>query len=835
MNKILLASLLVILCCSNAFALESMEKDGVYLYYPAGEESLAASLINKLEPIKVFLKSFGLNVPKPLHVIIDEKKDYPGVAVHVIPHYEIRIPIKAPGVLDEGYLEEDPWGYFLFKGMCLESIYTIRSGLPNALHYVFGEVMSPNGIMAPWFDEGFSSLMYKLFCTRQVQDTFDKEIFMASLPPDIAKLSNHPGIWPGHYAYKIFGRPFIEWVYNKYGMNRLMDFIRIHGKGFIPLEIDLKAREAFGKTWYEMWDEFMAESARKADDVSGIFIQGYWPEPFIYWNNSGVYPGVERISLCGRYGYRNTRGTLWLQEYDWEGSSRIVAYINGFSRITEIKHVWDAGPGDIAVTRKGHVPYLLDLKSKKILGIETIIRSTEFIPGPPRAIQMSGPVRDNKGRIAVSANIKGNWDIWVYDKSWIRMTDSPSTELDPWWDGETLVYSSDSSGKFQIYTSGMVQLTDTPHGAVMPRGGKYLSLLHNGWKVEDYKLNGEVGGKVLPDDLTSTESLSVDTPKGKKYNLLKSLFPNWMIPDFYADLSDVQIGLVTYSRDVSTDYSLNGGFRYSLYDEYLTVRLGGTAKSFDINLSRYPLEYSSDIANVNESRLEGKLSYRPLNNKWFELSYNWMGWEDREGGNDSGDDIWGAVSINKIFGSLGTSLTYEHYSGGMNSAYGSLRLKTGKEIFSVFSLSAARTWGDYEPGHGSFRMGGDVGEGYFTRRPSRLYPLRGFPSSTFEAGQAYTAGAEIYWPIANLQKGYKTIPLFLHRLKLGTFVDSGICSDEISIEDIALGAGLELVTSMEIAWGVMTEFRFGIAWPIVKPDYIDSPGYVLLLQIGRPL
>jgi hypothetical protein len=308
-----------------------------------------------------------------------------------------------------------------------------------------------------------------------------------------------------------------------------------------------------------------------------------------------------------------------------------------------------------------------------------------------------------------------------------------------------------------------------------------------------------------------------------------------MIPDFYADLSDVQIGLVTYSRDVSTDYSLNGGFRYSFYDEYLTVRLGGSAKSFDINLSRYPLDYSSDIANVDESRLEGKLSYRPLNNKWFELSYNWLGWEDREGGNDSGDDIWGAVSINKIFGSLGTSLTYEHYSGGMNSAYGSLRLKTGKEIFSVFSISVAKTWGDYEPGHGSFRMGGDVGEGYFTRRPSRLYPLRGFPSNTFEAGQAYTAGAEVYWPIANLQKGYKTIPLFLHRLKLGTFVDSGICSDEVSSQDIALGAGLELVTSMEIAWGVMTEFRLGIAWPVVKPDYINSPGYVLLLQIGRPL
>lgn len=835
MNKIILACLLVILCCSNAFALNSIKKEGVYLYYPDGEEALASSLIAKLDPIKSFLKSYGLIVPKPLHVIIDEKKDYPGVAVHVIPHYEIRIPIKAPGVLDEGYMEEDPWGYFLFKGMCLESVYTVRSGLPNVMHYVFGEVMSPNGIMAPWFDEGFSSLMYKLYCGRAIQDSYDRAIFMASLKPDIAKLSNHPGIWPGHFAYRIFGRPFIEWVYDKYGMNRMMDFIKVHGNGIMPLEIDLKAREVFGKTWHEMWEDFMRETAGDADDGEGVFIQGYWPEPFIYWNNSGVYPGVERNSVCGRYGYRDTKGTLWLQEYDWEGKSRIVAYMDGFSRITEVKHVWDAGPGDVAVTRKGHVPYLIDLKSKDILGIETLIKSTEFIPGPPGAIQISGPVRDARGRIAVSANTKGNWDIWVYDKSWTRMTDSPSTEMDPWWDGETLLYSSDLSGTFQIYTLGMVRLTDTPHGAVMPRGGKYLSLMHKGWKMEEYKLNGEAGVKIPPIQPTNQETMIHDTEKGKKYNPLNSLFPNWMIPDLYADLSDVQIGLVTYSRDVSTDYTLNAGFRYSFYEDYLSARIGGEAKGLGLNLSRYPLDYSSDIADVDESRLEGKLSYRPLNNRWLEFSYNWLGWEDREGGDESGDDIWGAVSINKIFGSLGTSLSYEYYSGGMSSAYASLRLKTGKEIFSVFSLSAAKTWGNYEPGHGSFRMGGDVGEGYFTRRPSRLYPLRGFPSSTFEAGQAYTAGAEVYWPLANLQKGYKTIPLFLHRLKLGTFVDSGICSDVVSTDDIALGAGIELVTSMEIAWGVMTEFRFGIALPVVKPDYIDSAGYVVLLQIGRPL
>jgi len=835
MNRILLVCIFFFILCGNAFALKSIEKDGIYVYYPKGEEKIANSLIAKIDPIKSFLKSYGLIVPEPLHVIVDGKKDSPDLIVHVIPHYEIRIPIKAPGVLDDGYMEEDPWGYFLFKGMCLEAVYAVRSGLPGALYYAFGVVMSPNAIMAPWFDDGFSSLMYKRYCGKTVIDSYDRAIFDESLPPDIAKLSNHPGIWPGHYSYRIFGRPFIEWVCENYGMDKLMDFVRVHGNGFIPLEIDIKAREVFGKSWHGMWDDFMKDAAVKNGDASGMFIQGYWPEPFIYWNNSGVYPGVERNSICSRYGYRDQEGTLWLQEYDWEGKSRIVSYIDGFSRITEVEHVWDPGQGDIAVTRKGHVPYLIDFRFRKILGIEMLRKSEIFIAGPEEAIQMSGPVRCEDGRIAVSANIKGNWDIWVYDKSWERVTDAPSTEMDPWWNGDTLVYSSDISGKFQIYAQGMVQLTQAPSGAVMPRSGKYLNLVHNGWMVDEYKLTAQIKDELPSYDMTSSESDPLNETEGKRYNPLNSLFPNWMIPDMYADTSDIQIGLLTFGRDVSTDYTINGGFRYSFYENYFIFNLGASAKGLGVNLSRYPLDYSSDIASVDESRLEGKVFFRPVEHEWFNISCNWLGWDTRESPDDNGEDIWGAVSINKIFGSLGTSLNYEYYSGGMSSAYASLRLRTGKEIFSVFSLSAAKTWGGYEPGHGSFRMGGDVGEGYFTRRPSRLYPLRGFPSNTFEAGQAYTAGAEVYWPLANLQKGYKTIPLFLHRLKLGTFVDSGICSDTVSTDDIALGAGIELVTSMEIAWGVMSEFRFGAAVPVVRPDYINSTDYVILLQIGRPL
>ncbi|MEJ2562407.1 MAG: hypothetical protein P8Z42_06930 [Anaerolineales bacterium] len=37
-------------------------------------------------------------------------------------------------------LEPDPWRYFLFKGLCLQALYAVRSGVPAAVHKGFGEI-----------------------------------------------------------------------------------------------------------------------------------------------------------------------------------------------------------------------------------------------------------------------------------------------------------------------------------------------------------------------------------------------------------------------------------------------------------------------------------------------------------------------------------------------------------------------------------------------------------------------------------------------------------------------------------------------------------------------
>ncbi|HUV77630.1 MAG TPA: hypothetical protein VMW06_06190 [Desulfobacterales bacterium] len=121
------------------------------------------------------------------------------------------------------------------------------------------------------------------------------------------------------------------------------------------------------------------------------------------------------------------------------------------------------------------------------------------------------------------------------------------------------------------------------------------------------------------------------------------------------------------------------------------------------------------------------------------------------------------------------------------------------------------------------------------RRPPKLFPVRGFDSNLVEAPKAAGAGIEVYWPLANLQKGYQTLPLFLHRLRIGTFVDAGIAGEDATSDDWIVGAGFEFITSLEIAWGNFSTFRMGMAGPVVYPDFVKDDNPKFFFQLGRPL
>ncbi len=837
----LLALLLIASSAVNGWALQRVERNGLHLYFPGKENQIAARLLENYPKIVAFLSGKDLTIHYPLHVILDEDLDLPEVRVNMFPHREIRIPLRAPGIMEDGYTESDPWSYFLFRGLCLQAIFSIRDGIPSKVHRVFGEIISPNIVLPEWILDGICALLYKLYQNQTLLDPISAEIFHTSALPKMDLISNHPELWPGHYGYKIYGRPFIFWIYRKYGWGRLLDFIQRHGRGIIPVEIDLKARETFGTTWSALWQKFKMQHDGINHTAKGLHITGYWPDPFTYWNRSGIYPGIIKLKRRGRYGFMDAYKILWLSEYDGQGITRLIEYHGDTSWTYDIDHVWDPGSGGVAVTRKGHRPYLM-LLPKGLMSLGTRLwgprlDAIALIPGPPGVIQISGPVMDRQGRIAVSANLNGNWDIWLYDKSWHRITTAPSLEIDPWIQEGRLVFASDISGRFQIVNARMQPLTQCKTAALLPRRDNYLCLAAKGWQMESLEVDDEsrmlypAGKKESAAPQKYASSLN-----SKPYTPLNSILPNYLVPDAFYDGTDFQVGVVTEGRDVTGKYTFDAGLRYATGTNFFSGILGGKINDIGLRLTRYPLSYATRLGQVvDESRNEFSLFWTPLGGNEIDLSMNGRYYEPLERSGPSKDEYWASFGLKKIFGRHQARLNLDVFGKGSQSLFGGGVLWFGEKIYTSLYLNAGKTWGDLTPGHNTYRIGGNVSEGYFTQRPTRLFPLRGFDSNIIEAGQALTSGIEVLWPLVNLQAGYKTLPLYFHRIYLGTFIDTGIASDRPSRDDILVGAGFELITSLEIAWGNLSSFRIGFAWPLQQPGGLNESGPIFLIQLGHPL
>ncbi|NCF27972.1 MAG: hypothetical protein GWP69_11370 [Gammaproteobacteria bacterium] len=839
-------------------ALEVVEEEGFYIYFPKQETQLAAGLFEQLPDMLAFLADKGLPVRQPLHIVLDDLRDLPEVKVHVIPHKEIRIPLRAPGVLEDGYTEADPWAYFMFRGLCLQGIFGLRSGIPGLLYKGFGEIVSPNLVLPPWVDDGVCSLLYSLYQGKGIQDPFRASIFNTAPVPNLDIISHHPQIWPGYHAYHIYGRPFTQWLYQWYGWNKILEFLQVHGGGVVPFEIDLKASDVFGSTGAALWREFQADNERTDDAPAGLLISGYWSAPMVYWNNAGVFPGKLRIGRRGRYGYVDTAGTLWISEY--AATSYIYRYANNVESSIELHSLWDPGPGRVAVGRRGHRSWLVIFPDDGVGGLRRTrkadIDAIEKIPAPAGVIQLSGPVRNERGHIAVAANVGGNWDIWVHDGKWHRVTDTPSIELDPWWEGETLVWASNATGSFQIHQADHQPITSAAHGALLPRAGNYLELTANGWRILDYE-------PALPDlppleYLSEKDSVEVDVIPAittQAYDPFKSLWPNYIQPDIFAAIGALQLGVDTNSRDVTGDYIFSAGFRYSFESDFLALQGLIQRKTIGARYSRYPFGYETALGqSVSEKRNDLAVFWSPFRSERVEhadvltattgsgqvfdnvdVSLNWRLFSPLDGDGSTQDETWVSFAASKSFESLRTWGNVDLFTENRQSLSGGVAFLFGDQILTSLQFIGGKSWGEPTIGHTTFRIGGDLTEGYFTRRSTRVFPVRGFESSVIEAPTAAAASAEVLWPLANLQFGYASLPVFLHRLRLGTFVDAGYASVSNRSDDFLVGAGFEFLTSLEMGWGSVSTFRIGIAWPLVQPDGLGQEGPVVLFQLGSPL
>jgi len=122
--------------------------------------------------------------------------------------------------------------------------------------------------------------------------------------------------------------------------------------------------------------------------------------------------------------------------------------------------------------------------------------------------------------------------------------------------------------------------------------------------------------------------------------------------------------------------------------------------------------------------------------------------------------------------------------------------------------------------YGSYRLGGNFGEGGLYTLPDEYRALRGFNVGAAYGDWFYKGSLEYRMPVWWIDRGIGTIPFFARYISAAAFLDAGYAFQELPDGDDALlprtmiGTGLELRGQAVLGYGGLGTARLGYAFGI---------------------
>jgi len=398
---------------------------------------------------------------------------------------------------DEGIIFSSPFREKIFITLANDDLYkTIKYGLTDVIikrgfinfNYLLPDLIT-DGIT------GYDNSVYNGILKRKIiEDDF----------PSISDvLVSRKRRWPGEYSSRIFGEKFLDFLKEKYGEEKLNDFLILHSR--LPM-LNTWIKKVFGKSKEKLWDEFkeylkekysceieLKEGRKIKENIKWIKNLRYLRDGRILYvedknSNSEASIFVDKKKIYS--GHIN--GSIALDNdkiyfVNLKNSKNYYLYGDVYSYNLITKRIK-------RLTHQMRVKYIdYDVKNERFIcvvnseGTDNIFIFDKNFENPEKItdnkhsfIHYYYPSFSPDGRY-VAVTISGDvdfTDIYIIDlenKDFIRLTEDPSIELFPQWspDGKYLVFSKDLDGIFNIYLFSIekqrfYQITKTLSGALFP-------------------------------------------------------------------------------------------------------------------------------------------------------------------------------------------------------------------------------------------------------------------------------------------------------------------------------------------------------------------------------
>ncbi len=489
---------------------------------------------------------------------------------------------------------------------------------------------------------------------------------------------------------------------------------------------------------------------------------------------------------------------------------------------------------------------------------------------------MSSPRWSPDGtQIVMSGWKNGSQDIYLVDmhsKQVKPIHVDKALDLAPTWspDGRAILFSSDRTGVYNLFayeveTQTLFQVTNVLGGAFMPDVSpdghtivfSYYSShgfdLHSmawdstTWKRVDLDSSSKKGAASDPVPAQSGQGqpASASLPV-KPYSPWPTLAPTYWVPTLfgYSTVSGTILGVATGGSDVlgkhqfdldllkeGSDLSASLNYYNDMF--YPTIYLGLSNETrADTRLSK---DMKEEFLNYREKQQELRVG----------ITFQWLFFQSQsaislgyQGERTSIFDTQPGVTPPESYDRSGFDISWafnsaQYYPFSISPEEGHLWLlyytrfdeRLGSD-FDESRYSVQLAWYDtvFKPNH-VLVVAGDAIIQESSHTP--LHRPRGYPKGMFKGRRSAFGTVAYRFPIKNIERGYRTWPIFLSRLHGEFFFDAGNAWDRgLGLSDLQTGIGAELKLNLTFIYWMPTQLIAGVAQGLDEQGEDQSYIYV---------